>query len=186
MVCLDDRREPMRPAKLWCDMESAAETSKLSSQLGWQMVPAFTASKALWLKRHEPESWARTATILLPHDYINLWLTGRVAAEPGDASGTGVLERPAAAATAAAYDRDACALVNDGFVAMLASLSSPDAVVGNVLATRRGNLGLPPDNADGRCPALSPRARVRGVRRQHVLRAGGGGGPRGTAGGVAG
>ena len=111
---------------------------------------------------------------------------GCVAAEPGDASGTGVLERPAAAGTAAAYDRDACALVNDGFVAMLAPLSSPDAAVGDVLAARRGNLGLPPDNGDGRCPALSPRARVRGVRQQHVLRAGSGGGSRGTAGGVAG
>ena len=115
------------------------------------MVPAFTVSKALWLKRHKLESWATMATILLAHDYINLWLTGRVVAEPGDASGTGVLERPAAAATAAAYDRGACALVDDRFVAMLAPLSSPDAVVGDVLAARRGDLGLPPDHGDGRC-----------------------------------
>ena len=40
-------------------------------------VPSFTATKLLWLKRHEPEVFAAAAHVLLPHDYINWWLTGR-------------------------------------------------------------------------------------------------------------
>ena len=44
---------------------------------GWAMQAGFTASKALWLKRHEPANWARTVTILLPHDWINYKLTGQ-------------------------------------------------------------------------------------------------------------
>ena len=55
-----------------------------------RLLPAgYTASKVLWLTRHEPEHRARLRHVLLPHDYLNLWLTGRRCAEAGDASGTG-------------------------------------------------------------------------------------------------
>src|SRR5205807_7197176 len=52
----------------------------------------FTASKILWLKKHEPENYARLATVLLPHDYLNFWLTGERVMEYGDASGTALLD----------------------------------------------------------------------------------------------
>jgi xylulokinase len=52
----------------------------------------FTAGKILWLKRHEPGNYARLARVLLPHDYLNFWLTGRVTMEPGDASGTALMD----------------------------------------------------------------------------------------------
>ena len=56
--------------------------------IGNQVAAGFTASKVLWLRDNEPESFERLATVLLPHEYINFWLTGERAAEYGDASGT--------------------------------------------------------------------------------------------------
>lgn len=63
-----------------CDMETAAEAAELSHKFGYTMVPSFTASKILWLQRHEPEVYERLAMVMLPHDYVNYWLTGRCAA----------------------------------------------------------------------------------------------------------
>lgn len=47
----------------------------------YPQVPSFTVTKLLWLKRHEPHVFDATRTVLLPHDYVNLWLTGRAAME---------------------------------------------------------------------------------------------------------
>ena len=55
---------------------------------GHNVPTGFTASKLLWLVRHEPEAWERVRSVMLPHDYINLQLTGVKAMEAGDASGT--------------------------------------------------------------------------------------------------
>jgi xylulokinase len=85
-VLLDGEARPLRPAKLWCDTQTAAEAAELALPAG------YTAPKVLWSQRHEPELFARVATILLPHDYINLFLTGELAAEWGDASGTGYFD----------------------------------------------------------------------------------------------
>src|SRR5204863_10133457 len=88
--------------KLWCDTATTAEceeiTTKLEGQkktikaLGNVVAAGFTASKILWLKNHEPENFARLATVLLPHDYLNFWLTGERVMEYGDASGTALLD----------------------------------------------------------------------------------------------
>ena len=88
-VPLDANDQVIRPAKLWCDTATAAEARELSERLGRPVPTGFTASKVLWMARHEPERWARVRTVLLPHDYINLLLTGRPSTEAGDASGTG-------------------------------------------------------------------------------------------------
>ncbi len=98
MVALDGRGRVIRPAKLWCDTETtgqcAAITAKVGGDLavleaiGNQVAAGFTASKILWLKEHEPDNFARLKTVLLPHDYINFWLTGNRVTEFGDASGT--------------------------------------------------------------------------------------------------
>jgi xylulokinase len=102
LVTLDDRNEPIRPAKLWCDTSTAAQADKLNRALrdvggliertGNAMVAGYTAPKILWLKENEPENFAATRTILLPHDFLNFWLTGERQMEYGDASGTGLLE----------------------------------------------------------------------------------------------
>jgi len=98
LVCLDQRDRPVRPAKLWNDTTTAAECAELTGKLGGEsrvlalvgnlILPGYTASKIAWLAAHEPESYARTARMCLPHDYLNLWLTGQFVTENGDASGT--------------------------------------------------------------------------------------------------
>src|SRR5437764_1136539 len=66
--------------------------SKTIRALGNAVLPGYTASKILWLKKHEPENYERLATVLLPHDYLNFWLTGEKIMEYGDASGTALLD----------------------------------------------------------------------------------------------
>jgi xylulokinase len=101
-VPLDKDGRPVRPAKLWNDTSTISETEYLIENLGGKksyirklgisLAVGFTASKILWLKRHEPRNYERTTTVLLPHNYINFWLTGKAAMEFGDASGTGLMD----------------------------------------------------------------------------------------------
>src|SRR6267154_2960700 len=101
-VPLDRKGDVIRPAKLWCDTSTAAECEEIMEHLGGlkktiralgnAVLPGFTASKILWLKKHEPENYERLATVLLPHDYLNFWLTGDRVMEYGDASGTALLD----------------------------------------------------------------------------------------------
>ena len=102
LVALDAKNQPLRPAKLWCDTSTAAESEKLNKAFGGveemigrtgnAMVPGYTAPKLLWLKENEPRNFRQIRTILLPHDYINFWLTGERQMEYGDASGTGLMD----------------------------------------------------------------------------------------------
>ena len=102
LVVLDDAGLPIWPAKLWNDTETAPQNDALIEGLGgaaaWfdqlGIVPrtGYTISKLLWLKEKEPDSFRRIRRILLPHDYLNHWLTGRAVAEYGDASGTGFFD----------------------------------------------------------------------------------------------
>jgi xylulokinase len=98
LVVLGRDREVLRPAKLWNDTESAPEAATMVEQLGaeyWAKtcgsVPgaSFTITKLAWLARHEPDTFARVATLLLPHDYLTYRLTDRFVTDRGDASGTG-------------------------------------------------------------------------------------------------
>ena len=88
-VLLDRDGQPVRAAKLWCDTETAQEAAELSEILGHSIPTGYTASKVRWVARHEPDAWAKTKTVLLPHDFMNLRLTGEACMEAGDASGTG-------------------------------------------------------------------------------------------------
>ena len=101
-VPLDKGGAVIRPAKLWCDTSTAQECDEITQQLGGPkatiralgnaMLPGFTASKILWLKKHEPKNYQQLATVLLPHDYLNFWLTGQKVMEYGDASGTALFD----------------------------------------------------------------------------------------------
>jgi xylulokinase len=101
-VPLDGEGAVIRPAKLWCDTSTAAECAILTRRLGGRaavirrtglpFLPGYTAPKVLWLKRREPANFRRLRHILLPHDFLNLHLTGRYFMEFGDASGTGFLD----------------------------------------------------------------------------------------------
>lgn len=97
-VALDKANRVLRPAKLWCDTETVPQCDELTAALvgpekvnaliGNAVAAGFTASKVLWLKQNEPGLYEQLDCVLLPHDYLNLWLTGERKAEFGDASGT--------------------------------------------------------------------------------------------------
>ena len=102
LVLLDASGQVLRPAKLWCDTESTVQNQRLLDHLGGPqgsldrlgvaIAPGYTVSKLLWTREEHPEVFRRIARILLPHDYLNFWLTGRACAEYGDASGTGYFD----------------------------------------------------------------------------------------------
>ncbi len=100
LVVLDDNGEPLRPAKLWNDTESADDAETLLSLLpdgpaGWAdacgsvPVASFTITKLHWLRRREPDIFEQVASVMLPHDWLTFRLTGRRVTDRGDASGTG-------------------------------------------------------------------------------------------------
>jgi len=102
LVPLDADGNVVRAAKLWCDTSTVVQcdeitrhfggTSEIIRRTGNAMLPGFTAPKILWLRQNEPENWKKTKTVLLPHDYLNFWLSGRACMEFGDASGTALLD----------------------------------------------------------------------------------------------
>ena len=102
LVVLGSDDEPVRPAKLWCDTSTANQCQELANKFGGQpgviakagnaMLPGYTAPKILWLKQNEPDHFAATKSVLLPHDYLNFWLTGVKRMEYGDASGMAILD----------------------------------------------------------------------------------------------
>ncbi|RFU45532.1 xylulokinase [Paraburkholderia sp. DHOC27] len=92
---LDAQGEVLRPAILWNDGRSDVECRELeiaAPQLreiaGNMAMPGFTAPKLLWVRKHEPEIFARIAQVLLPKDYLRYRLTGDFATDPSDAAGT--------------------------------------------------------------------------------------------------
>ncbi|MDB5440734.1 MAG: xylulokinase [Caulobacteraceae bacterium] len=92
---LGEDDKPLRPGILWNDGRSMAECAELeaaepnSRQItGNLAMPGFTAPKLLWVRRHEPEIFAATRTVLLPKDYVRLSMTGDKATDLSDASGT--------------------------------------------------------------------------------------------------
>jgi xylulokinase len=97
LVVLDSEQRVLRPAILWNDQRTAAECAEIEERIGLgrlieltgnRALPGFTAPKLLWLRRHEPEVYARVEHVLLPKDYVRLRLTGERATDAADASGT--------------------------------------------------------------------------------------------------
>jgi xylulokinase len=101
LVVLDDQDRVLRPAILWNDQRTEAECAEIEQQIGLarlvqltgnRALTGFTAPKLLWLRRHEPETYARIAHVLLPKDYVRLRLTGERVSDVADASGTLLLD----------------------------------------------------------------------------------------------
>lgn len=137
-VALDEQESVIRPAKLWCDTETAPEAAELAAAWGRPLPAGYTASKILWLKCHEPENFARLRHVLLPHDYVNLWLTGRRTMEAGDASGTGLLDP-----TTRSWDSTACASIDPALESMLPELIAPTDWAGELRPELAAEFGLP-------------------------------------------
>jgi len=97
LVVLGDGGRPLRPAILWNDQRTAAECAEIEERIGLERLieltgnralTGFTAPKLLWLRRHEPETYAGIRHVLLPKDYVRFRLTGERAIDAADASGT--------------------------------------------------------------------------------------------------
>ena len=97
LVALDDADRVLRPAILWNDGRTGEETEWLNRAIGEDFLAAhtgniafagFTAPKLLWMKKNEPELFARITKIMLPKDYLVYRLTGVHATDVSDASGT--------------------------------------------------------------------------------------------------
>jgi xylulokinase len=113
LVALDAADRVVRPAILWNDQRTAAECAEIEERIGLDALIAatgnraltgFTAPKLLWLRRHEPDAYARITSILLPKDYVRLRLCGEKAIDVADASGTLLLDVGARSWSAAVLD----------------------------------------------------------------------------------
>ena len=100
-VLLDADGRVLRPSIIWCDQRTADECRWLNKEIGEARLleltsnPAltnFTLTKLLWVRRHEPEIWARVRHVLLPKDYVRYQLSGAHAIDVADASGTLLLD----------------------------------------------------------------------------------------------
>ncbi|MBW7922094.1 MAG: xylulokinase [Rubellimicrobium sp.] len=97
-VCLDSAHEVLRPAILWNDTRAHLEAAALDADPRFRAVtgnivfPGFTAPKLMWMAAHEPDLRRRVALVLLPKDYLRLWLTGEAVSEMSDAAGTAWLD----------------------------------------------------------------------------------------------
>ena len=151
-VPLDGRGEVIRPAKLWCDTETAPQCQEITSKIGGHdkvialvgnsVAVGFTASKILWMKQNEPENYDRLKTILLPHDYINYWLTGEKKSEFGDASGTAYFD-----VRTRSWSKAILEAIDDSgkLEGCLPELIPSDAPVGTIRPHIAERFQLPPD-----------------------------------------
>ena len=101
LVLLDESREVIRPALIWCDQRSQAQVDFINEKLGAQNVVRWTANpvltgftlpKLLWVRDNEPRSFQRIRHFLLPKDFLRFQLTGELATDVSDASGTSMLD----------------------------------------------------------------------------------------------
>lgn len=101
-VLLDSEHKPVRPALIWADFRSTPQTKELVdaigmesayNELGHQLNPTYSITKAMWVRDNEPENWAKVRHICLAKDYVNYRLTGRLATDPSDASSTNAYDQ---------------------------------------------------------------------------------------------
>ena len=100
-VLLDSADEVVRPAIIWCDQRSEAQSRELEQMFGRDTLirltcnpplTNFTLTKFLWVRENEPKNWNRVAHVMLPKDYVRFRLTGERAIDMADASGTLLLD----------------------------------------------------------------------------------------------
>jgi len=151
-VFVDAAGTPLRPCILWNDGRAAAECAALEAAFpalrqvtGNRAMAGFTAPKALWLRRHEPEAFAALRMVMLPKAWLRRRLTGDSAEEMSDASGTlwldvGAREWSDAALAACGLDRTAMPRLVEG-----------NAQAGTLLPAlaARWNMARPPIFAGG-------------------------------------
>jgi xylulokinase len=146
-VPLDANHQVIRPAKLWCDTSTTAQCDEIRTKLGGRektialagndILPGFTAPKILWLKQNEPANFAKLAHVALPHDFLNLRLTGILRMEFGDASGTALLD-----VRSRQWSKEVCAALDENLITKLPPVGSSTEPVGKVLPALATAWGL--------------------------------------------
>jgi len=102
-VMLDGSDQPIAPCILWNDTRAQAEAVDMDADPDFRAItgnivfPGFTAPKLAWLRKAEPATFDRLARVLLPKDFLRLWLTGEHVGEMSDAAGTSWLDTGARA-----------------------------------------------------------------------------------------
>ena len=149
-VPLDENHEVIRAAKLWCDTSTGVQCEEIRTALGGagaviklagnDILPGFTAPKILWLKQNEPQNFARLAHVALPHDYLNLRLTGVLRMEYGDASGTALLD-----VRRRAWCPEICSAIDEGLEKKLPQVGSSLEAAGTLLLGLAARWGLNKD-----------------------------------------
>jgi xylulokinase len=139
---LDAADQVLRPCILWNDTRSHEEAAEMDADPLFRRVtgnivfPGFTAPKLLWVQRHEPGIWGRVAKVLLPKDYLRLWLTGEYVAEMSDAAGTSWLD------TGARDWSDDCLMATGLTRAQMPRLVEGSAVSGTLRGALASRWGL--------------------------------------------
>jgi xylulokinase len=100
-VMLDEKGAVLRPSLIWCDTRTQPECDWLTEKIGYERLieltcnpalPNFTLTKILWVKKHQPEIFAKIRHIMCPKDYVRYRLTGEFAIDVQEASGTLLLD----------------------------------------------------------------------------------------------
>lgn len=146
-VPLDANHQVIRPAKLWCDTSTTAQCDEIRTKLGGRektialagndILPGFTAPKILWLKQNEPANFAKLAHVALPHDFLNLRLTGSLRMEFGDASGSALMD-----VRTRSWSRPVCDAIDQNLFSKLPPLASSMEPVGTLLPALAEEWGL--------------------------------------------
>ena len=146
LVALDDHGNVLRPAILWNDGRTAAETEWLNNEIGKDFLlshtgniafAGFTAPKLLWMKNNEPDLFNRIAMVLLPKDYVNYRLTGKYVSDYSDAAGMLLLDVQNKRWSSEMLD------LCDLSLEQMPELHESFDVIGNILPNTADILGLP-------------------------------------------
>jgi xylulokinase len=148
LVALDSAGEPLRRAILWNDQRCSQECDDITSELGGldslisltnnRMLPGFTGGKLRWVRDHQPSVFPKLASVCLPKDYIRFRLTGVLATDESDASGTGYFDPRTRTWVPEVFE--ACG----GTVSMLPQVFGSSEKTGALLDSVAEELGLPP------------------------------------------
>jgi len=100
-LCVDRRGRPLRPSIIYCDQRAEEQTAGMLENIdpgefyritGHRPSPSYSIEKLAWLKQHEPAVYADTHKMLNAKDFINFKLTGQMATDPSEASGTNAFD----------------------------------------------------------------------------------------------
>ncbi len=146
-VPVDSSGKVLWSVKLWCDTSTSAECGEIEEALGGReetarrlgnpILPGYTASKIRWFWKNHEDLYKKMKYVLLPHDYINFYLTGRAVMERGDASGTGIMN-----VFTGEWDRDAAEATAPDLSSRLPEIIQTPGIIGDVRKEIAAKLGL--------------------------------------------